>query len=522
MDKTKQQAFTFLVCLLFIFSCSSNRTVTKEINNKHTHQEIKKVCECTSDVVLRNIGRYRPPVSLMLDKAEFNRVSNWTLDNLYENIYFTNLGSGLSMKLLATEPIIISTKDKALTLNLTPCDYSDKFYVIPYFGINIERDEISYSTEDFDYSAFAYFDYLTGGTYMFGPRDLQIMLKEIIEEQFFYRDDAEISNDYKQFINKINTNYNIAIQEYNALYLEDGTSTIATITQNLEEAQIDIAKLIVEEFVLTENTNHRINEEEKNRLRAITKNRENLLFEKIDFKLKNQLYNGHLSGNTGKFIASVEISTDILRKADSVTNKSETDSTGNNVSADILVYSDAFYFSNFRSDKMVIDSLCSSTAEISGTGILLEFDKAQLVFPPKIMDYNYGQIHSSIKNNPLLKRIAENERVHVYKNGQMEETYLTNFTGLLVPNANLQIPIKGHNLRVKGKDLIINNQLIAGAFEIKSQPDNKKGDKLALVTDKSTIKISVNDLTDHFKRLGITQVEITIQEDLIIVFFIKE
>lgn len=519
MYNTTQQAFILLAFLLFILSCGSTKTATKRLNDRYTNIDVKQMCNCTSNEIVEHIGRYRPPLSFWIDNEEFNRVSNWTLNNAYENIYSTQLKSGLTMKILATDPIIVTHKDKALTLNFTPCTYKNKFYIIPYFGINIERDEINYPTEDFDYTAFAYFDYLTAGTNMYASKDPQILLKEIIERQFYW-DDSKTSIDFKNFINKIDTNYHTTIPEYDSNYLENGSSTIDVIIQELENAPIDISEFIVKEFVLTENTHHKINEEEKSRLRNITDNREKNLFKKIDFLLKNRLYNGHLSGNNEPFIVSVEISTNILRKVTPTTLKPQIDPNGNEVAADILVYSDRFEFSNFRQDKMVVDSLCTSISEITGTGILLEFDKAQLIFPPKIMDYNYNHLPINIMNNPLLKGIPEN-KTEDYENGKIDGHFFSNFMGLTIPYANLTIPIKGYNLIVKGKDLIINNQLIAGAIEIKKLPNPEIGTELVLVTDKSPIKISLDDLKHHLKRIGLEQIEITINEDSITVFFIK-
>jgi hypothetical protein len=449
---------------------------------------------------------------VLLEYAKFNNASNWTLENDYESVYFTNFYTGLNMKLVSRKPIKITHKNNALTLNLTPCDFKDEFYVVPYFGVNLIRQDKRDLDEDFDYSAFAYFNYLTSGTNMRDGIYPEKLLKEILEERFFYISESDTSNDFKLFIREINMKYETNIKENIVL------NTVDEFVVELKNSLINISDFIVKEYVLTEKTTHRINNEEKLRLKNIFWIYNDLIFEQIDFQLKNQLYDGYIEGET----IGVEMNTDIIRKWNATTHKPMLDADGKDIIADILVYSDGFMFSNYDTDKIKIDSLCSSISEITGTGILLEFDKAKLVFPQKEISYNYRNLPLNVKDYPLFKKSDEEEKTNDYDMTKFHEPSLTNFTGLMIPFSNIQIPINDVMLAVKGNNIIINNLFISGSFEIKGHSTNNLSNQLELSTDKSPIKISTDDLIAYFKNIGIGQVEIKINENSIAVFFKKE
>lgn len=522
MYKTKLYIFIFLSTLLLTLSCSSNKIVTRGLNNQYPNINVKNVCNCSIDEVARKDGRYMPPVSLRLKYEKFNNASNWTFENDFKKIYFINLYNS-KMTLISKEPVIVTHKNKALTLNFTPCTFKDEYYKIPTFLINITRRDRRDLNKDFDYSAFAYFDYLTSGTNMREGKKPNIVLKEILEEQFFYDDDN--SNDFKLFIRNVNMEYKTNVKEYEVLYNENGINIVDEFINELGNSQIDISDFIVNEFVLTEKTNHRIriNNEEKRRLKRIFSIYDDLTFKQIDFKLKNQPYNGYLSGeNNRDYKIAIEINTNIIRKWNKTTGKPELDSDSKDVIADILVHTDGFSFSNYNTDEIKVDSLCTSTSEITNTGILLEFDKAKLVFPQKEITYNYRNLPLDVKNYPFFKIINKNKKRNNSDITKSHDPLLTNFTGLMIPNSNVQLPIDNVLLTVKGKNIIINNFFISGIFEIKKQSKNDLSNQLKLSTTKSPIKISTDDLISHLKNIGMEQVEIKTNEDSITVFFKKE
>lgn len=518
MKKMKLLLITFLI-LLCACKKSTDNITEKKIE---THKHKKNICNCNSDEVVEKKGRYKPPISLLLDYDKFISVSNWTLENDYDSIYFTNKYSGYRMSLVSKKPIRITHKNKALTLNITPCNYKNEFYKVPSFIVDLKERDRRDLIKDFDYSAYAYFDYLTSGTNMRDGIHPNNVLKGILEEQFFHFNDSNTSNEFKSFIKNVNTKYKTNIKEYENLYNEDGINTVDEFIEELENSQIDISNFIVREYILTDTTNHRINKEEKRKLKDIFSINDDAIFKQIDFKLKNQLYDGYLNENKGNLRVAIEINTDIIKKYYPTTLMPLSDFSGKDITADILAYTNGFRFSNYEKDKMKIDSLCTTMSEITGTGILLEFDNASMVFPKKEMSYNYSSSPLDLKNYPLFKNNHEHENKNDYDYSKLYEPSLTNFTGLMVPNANIQIPINGFMLAVKGKNIIINNQFISGAFEIKKLSKNNFNSELELATDKSPIKLSKTDLINHFKNIGLRQIKIKMNEDLIQVFFKKE
>lgn len=495
------------------------------LNDKYSNINVRDVCNCKIDEEVERSRSYKPPLSFLLDYKKFDTASNWTLankENDYKKIYFINMRNGYSMSLISRDPIKLTHKNKALTFNFTPCIYKNKFYKLPYFGVDVKRRDNRDFNENFDYSAFAYFDYLTAGTNMregIYPEDL---LKKILEERFFYFNDSDTSYDFKLYIREVNKKYEIAIKEYETLHIDSETNTVSEFVKELVNSNIDISNFLVKEFVLTENTKHKINKEEKLRLRNIFSIYDELLFKQIDFKLKNELYSGLLAGDRSNNRIGIEINTDIIRKWNATTHKPLLDSVGKDMIADIFIHTKGFRFSNYETDKMKVDSLCTTTSEITGTGILLNFDKARFVFPQKETAYNHRSLPLNVKNYPFFKKnINEKEKRNNYDITKCYDSLLTNFTGLKIPFSNIQIPINDVMLVVKGKDIIINNLFISGVFEIKNKTTSELNHHLELITDKFPIKISENDLLEHFKNLGIDQVKLKINENSVTIFFKK-
>lgn len=522
MNKTKPKILILSSVLFSILSCGGTTALTKRLNDQYTDIHVKNDCTCVSDEELANKGRYMPPLSLMLDQEKFNKAANWRLVNDYESIRFINMHSGFNMSLVSKNPFQLKHKNNAFTLNFTPCDPKNEFYIIPQFFIDLKKQDQRDLNEDFDYSAFAYFDYLISGINMREGIHPKAVLKGILEEHFFYIHDSDTSNEFKLFIREINIKYDINIKEYEVLYTEKGMNTVDEFIQELENTQIDISKFIVNEFVSTEKSAHRINQEEKRRLKDIFSIHEDLFFEKIDFKLKNQLYNGYIfSGNDDQNKVTVEINTAILRKWNATANQPELDADGNEVMADILMHTDGFKFSNYSKDEMEINDFCTSISEITGTGVLIEFDKAELVFPQKEITYNYHNLALNVKDYPLF-RDHQNEEGSYQNITKIYDPELTNFSGLLISNSNIQMPIDGILLAVRGKNIILNNHFVSGILKMKKEVSIEKSDEFRLSTNKSPLKISKDELVQHFKNIGIGHVEIEIKEESILIYFKKE
>lgn len=504
--------------MLSIVSCADTKTAIVKPDGHYKGITVKNDCDCAIDKEIENKGRYRPPISLLLDYTEFKKASDWKPENGYAKVSFTKMRNGGSMSLVSKEPIRITHKNNALTLNLTPCSYKDRFYKIPYFGIDLKRQDSRDLNENFDYTAFAYFDYLISGTNRRAGKSPKALLRKILEEDPFYLDS---SNDRVQFIRSTNTEYNLNLKEQEILK-DDGLQIIDLFIAALENSNIEIPDFIVKEFVLTDNTDHRINEEEQRKLKRMFSIHNELFFKQIDFKLKNQLYNGYISEESGTLRIGVEISKNIIRKLNPITHRPELDSIRNDVASDIMLYTDGFHFSNYEQDKVTVDSICASTSEITDTGILLGFDKAKLILPQKEVMFDYQTPSLDVKNYPLFKKVDHKDESKEYTSSEACEPTLLNFTGLTIPYANVQIPFNEKRLAVKGKNLIVNNFFISGAFEIKMDSENESDDELLLSTGNVPIGISMNGLLHHFKKIGLGEVELVRKGDILTVYFLKE
>ena len=76
-------------------------------------------------------------------------------------------------------------------------------------------------------------------------------------------------------------------------------------------------------------------------------------------------------------------------------------------------------------------------------------------------------------------------------------------------------------LTVKGKHIVLNNFFISGIFEIKKEVPIEKNNEFKISTNKSPIKISEDKLIQHFRKIGLDDVEIETKGETILVYFKK-
>jgi len=505
--------------LLFGFSCKKKTEIVRSINNEYFDIELEGNCLQIIDEEVIGMNRYNnPPLNFILGYEEFQSSSNWLPVNGikgYEKIYCNRMEKGFRMNLVSEEPIKVIDKNKLITLNLTPNIYKNGYYKIQMYSLYLPPREDRYDNENFDFSAYAYFDYLTAGANMLQGISPEEVLGHLLVEKFFEYE--ETSSDFSQHIRKINLEYGTKIEENENLYTDEDTSTIDRFIQELISVKIDLSEFIVNEYVLTEKSRHRINEEEKSNLKNILSLYENdLLFEQIDFALKNRLFKVYLDGAR----ISVEIPTELVRKWDVTTNKPILDSVDQSKLAEIILHSRLLFISNYETNKLTkAEKLCTSACEITGTGIVLKFDNAKLILPQEELFSEPLRSELNLKNYPVFQKkgseILSDDSINQY------DSLITNFSGLLIPKSNIEIPIKDIMLGVKGKDIIMNNRFVSGVLEIKIL--SKEGSEhLTLVSNNSAIEMSKSEIIQHFKNLNLTDIEIELNESLMRIFFKKE
>ncbi|HKL07345.1 MAG TPA: hypothetical protein VJ896_01145, partial [Bacteroidales bacterium] len=155
------------------------------------------------------------------------------------------------------------------------------------------------------------------------------VLKNILDDKVIYGYSGEDFSELEKYITGIYERYGISCKKskYREPIIENFIST-------LDSVDVDITDFILSEFVLTENSIHKINKEEKRNLEKIFY--QNLPFDWITFTIKNSRYNGGFI--TDKI--GIEINENIIRKWNTVSQKPVLDSTGLTRKTDIVLYTD--------------------------------------------------------------------------------------------------------------------------------------------------------------------------------------
>lgn len=486
-----------------IFAQREYQNITDTINFEN--------CTCTSYKTISK-GRYIPPLSLWLKYEDFKNASDWTFKNGkedFDKLYFIDSYSHGSSSMATLSQIIVSSypiklihPQETFTINLSPFHNEPENYLYKntlnkYHSRYFNKYNRKY--EDFNYSAKAYFDYLNN-------RESNIHLSEFFIKEIEWWSFERIEMLITTINNKYNTNLDIHYFEKLGFDDYDGDFIGAEeLANQLAEPYTLMEDIILNEFVLTDTTAHKINNEEFNTLKKVFDYRYSSI-EKFNAEHIHLQYSINLSEVIG-----IEIDPKIIRKFDLKHKKPIQDSLNNFVPPNILIENNGLFYSYKKGvkkyQKKNILKACIENSEITGTGVLVDFKKAEII-ARKIFPSRFKRKDVEEENYPLLLDSVT----------MKYDTLITHFSGLKMDTANLDFPFKNKYLKFNAFDIVINNNLITGRVEIPFEV--LKNEKLKIFSKENTLKMSFDELKMFFSDLGFDKLQVLKKNELIEIHFL--
>lgn len=472
-------------------------------------------CECYQ-YAEKQTG-FTPSLETLIPYESFNKMTGWKYsgkENFYESAGFKNLQTAsnmgdafYSLTTVAYKPIRIMHPDNTFVINVTPCTNENKIYELP-ITINYEHSINKYIS-DFDYELYdrtakSYLEVLLN---IIGVRDEEILNKVLFNYEM---------TGIQPFISTVNSKYNTEIK-LDSLNQEE---SIANILSELKSKNIDFVDFLLKEFILTDNSNHIINDNEQYRiLNIFSEWLGNVTMESIDKIIYPQI-----SAAIDAKSIIIEINEDIIRRWDPLENKPMKAKNGNSIPTNILAETSSLKYSTSYGLDVFIKDVCINRTEIAGTGILLNFNKALLISSQKkhynILEYN---------NYPLF--VTDSVSVYIRDFGignitrYVYDTLLTNYNGLFIQRATLNIPFKNKIISAQGSNIIINNKLISGTilFQTEGLSDSKSmPSKIVLRIDETTIiETTIDELEQYFRNISIKEFKFVKESDQLKLYFKK-
>jgi hypothetical protein len=476
---------------------SPQKPIAKTDNLQEKFRVNKINCECYQYAEKQT--RFTPSLETLIPYESFNKMTGWKYsgkENFYESVFFKNLQTSsntgnafYSLTTIAYKPIRIMHPDNTFAINITPCANENKIYELP-ITINYEHSINKYIS-DFDYELFdrttkSYLEVLLN---IVGVRE-----EEILNKVLFNYEMTEI----QPFISTVNSKYHTELK-LDSLNEEE---SIANILSELKSKNVDFSDFLLKEFILTDNSNHIINDDEQYRmLNIFSEWLGNITMESIDKIIYPQI-----SATIATKSINIEINENIIRRWNPLRNEPMKEKNGNFISTNILTETSSLNYSTSDGLDVFIKDVCLNSTEIAGTGILLNFNKAQIIGSLKkhynlLEYYNYPLFVTDSISEHIGDFGIDNFMRYVY------DTLLTNFSGLFIQVATLNIPIKNKVISAQGSNLIINNKLISGTIIFKTEglSDSKNiPSKIKFViNESSTIEITIEELRQYFRNIGI-------------------
>ncbi len=472
------------------------QTTSKSDNSQEKFKINSTTCECFQ--VMEKQNALTPSLKTLVSYREFKEIIGWQCfgnEKSFNEIFFKNLqttssrdAAFYSLTAIAYKPIRLVNPDKSFGINLTPCTDEKNIFELPVdinYTHGIKKYIPDFEYKEFDHTAKSYLNVFINIA--------EIEEKELLEKVLF--DYTEV--DLKDFFSKVNQEYKTQIK----LNDESPEESIKKIKEELQKKSINISDFVLNEFILSEKTIHKINDSEAERFEMIfSKWLGNFTIDDID---KGIIYPKINATFTAKNIG-IDISENIIRKWDALKNKPATDKGEKFIPATILADASGVKYSNIDGFSASMNNICFTRSEITGTGILLSFSQAILT----TAKYEYPH-NLEFHNYPLfvLDSIFENSEP-IYGYVYNYDTLLTNFSGLLIKSGTFNIPFKNKIITANGSNIILNNKLISGTilFRTYNLTDSKTiPAKIQIGADeKITIETTIEELEKYFKDSGLT------------------
>ena len=484
-------------------------------------------CNCADNVILPKKGTYfYQTIRTFANYHDLKQAMDWLLvdgEKTFNALYFKNFqsdvgglsGQGSAMTVVAINTLVKFTHlDNTYTINLTPCKSDTHTFELP-FVMNRSYDILNYDRdfkyEDFDHSAQAYLRIIFLRLDLHPDVVLTGLLTEMIDN------DGPKRLRFNRFIQTSNKKYDISIPRASSNKTKDKTY-IPLILKALKAKYINPEEVINDEFILTDPSTHLMNNKEKDNLSGIISEFYDGGFN-LDNIDKQMLQPQYRAGVDVKHIG-VEISDKVIRSWDIVNKRPILDSNNKPVPSKILAEVPSVEFSSDQGISAKIKSVCFSTSEISGTGIILNFDHSVLVDKSIETETSFSEY-----NYPLFRIMPKRGEKDKTVDGMTIATYdtlITKFSGLLVNEAKISIPYKSDTINTSVKNLIINNKLISGEINLKiDQSQGVSNESVNLNIGNRIMVVNIKDLQKDLYKKGIKDVHFEITKNYLIILFKK-
>jgi hypothetical protein len=491
------------------------------------NQAVLGKCHCTDNIISPKKGtRFYQSISTFTNYSELQQATGWMLsgkEKTFKSLYFENFHSDIGsssgqeffMSVVAINTSVEFTHpDNTYTINLTPCINDAHIFKLP-FTLDRSYDILNYDRnfnyKDFDHTSQAYLRII----FLRLALQPDIVLKGLLTEMI--DNDGPKLPRFSRFIKIINKKYNISVPEASLDTVKDQTY-IPLIFAAIKSKYINPEEVINDEFVSTGQTSHPMNTTEKANLLAILNQ-----FYEGEFDLDNiddELLRPKYSVELQVKHIGIELSDKVIRAWDVANKRPVLDSNKKTSRSTILAEVSDLEFSSDKGTSAKVKNVCFPTSEISGTGILLNFNHAKMVDI-----YNQTETGFSKYNYPLFRIVlkpmnknkpADDVTVAAY------DTLITKFSGLLVEDALISIPFKSDTIHTSVKNLIMNNKLISGEIVIKTeQVHDPSNENISINTRIGIMVVNIKELQKTLNNKGIKDLRFDRNKDSVVVFFKK-
>jgi hypothetical protein len=218
----------------------------------------------------------------------------------------------------------------------------------------------------------------------------------------------------------------------------------------------------------------------------------------------------------------IDINPKLVRGWNVLTNTPLLDSIGMSAPVNILMKVQKMKFTTRLGIQITPLMNNASQAEITGTGILMQPGKIKL-----IAEADQGDPLINPENYPFFIKSSGSDGKSIDQKQKHPDDYdknLLEFTGLLIHDATLSIPIRNHLFEATGQDILLNNKFITGIMIIrtKSVIQNTGGPlKVEMQTKNTRFTITLEELAQSFSIMGIPEVHIQLVDKDMMIYFRK-
>lgn len=459
-------------------------------------------CFCTQEVKQLS---YASRVNDFATYEEVEKLAGgWTYagkENFYKKLYYkgfynsyTRESNTASMTLIAPQSVSFMHPDGTIAINMSPCKSNLTYTEVPimvYYELPIKRTYPGFEYEEFGKTTQEYMDVLAS---YFNFYEYEILYKVILNGEL---------NDVEAFVNDVNIRYGWNIK----ILSDDEKPFIESFVTVLEENEMDVYEFVLNEFVLTEKTEHLITEDEKKKLTNIFS-----LWQYgngFDVVL-NEIIQPNVRVILNTENIGIDIDQKIIRRWNNIKNEPLLEN-GEYVKTTILGKVKEVRFETKRGLQASVKEICATRSEITGTGILFDFTQGAV---------ELGAVNKeAFLTDYSWQRQSEKASEAVRNRKPLTDEMLKKFTGLVIANPRYMFDFQGNVLNATGNQLLANNKIIIGSMTLPIMSSN--GEQIVLQGNDKNISTTYFSLKTYFETKGFDEVQLTNQGLSILVEFKK-